>query len=225
MISSVLYGTDPTAVKWYEYDDQGDLVRQGMDVDTLIYNYSGHKIVKSHLNKKLTWDAKTEYTKDTTGRIISSIIYDEKEQEISRFQYFYNDQGFLVKSIQKTLSTNAQYTHEFVYESGNLQEVKTYDAQGHHDSRYVYQYYKDVPNVLNMNLHQVFDDMMPNERLGKMSKNMVSLLANVSISGDTLSLLKYKYQMPKGDSIMICAQSDVLNGFETKIIYYFTNKK
>jgi hypothetical protein len=219
MILSVSYGTDPAAVKWYEYNDRGDLVRQGMDVDTLIYNYAEHKIVKSHLNKKLTWDAKTEYTKDAVGRIINSIIYDEKDQVVSRFQYVYNDQGYLVKTIQKTLATNAQYTNEFVYESANLQEVKTYDAQGNHDSRYVYQYYKDIPNVLNMNLNQVFDEMIPNERLGKMNKNMVSQLANISKEGDTLSLVKYKYQMPKGDSILMCNQSDVLNEFDTDVIY------
>lgn len=224
MILSVSYGTDPTALKWYEYDEQGDLVRQGMDVDTLIYNYTEHKIVKSHLNKKLSWDAKTEYTTDTTGRIISSIIYDEKDQEVSRFQYVYNDQGYLVKSIQKTLATNAQYTHEFIYESANLQEVKTYDAQGNHDSRYVYQYYKDIPNVLNMNLNQVFDEMMPNARLGKMDRNMVSQLANISKEGDTLSLVKYKYQLPKGDSIKMCTQSDVLNGFETEISYHLKKR-
>jgi hypothetical protein len=219
MILSVSYGTDPAAVKWYEYNDRGDLVRQGVDVDTLIYNYAEHKIVKSHLNKKLTWDAKTEYTKDAVGRIINSIIYDEKDRVVSRFQYVYNDQGYLVKTIQKILATNAQYTNEFVYESANLQEVKTYDAQGNHDSRYVYQYYKDIPNVLNMNLNQVFDEMIPNERLGKMNKNMVSQLANISKEGDTLSLVKYKYQMPKGDSILMCNQSDVLNEFDTDVIY------
>jgi hypothetical protein len=224
MILSVSYGTDPTAIKWYEYDEKGDLVRQVMDVDTLIYNYAEHKIVKSHLNKKLTWDAKTEYTTDTIGRIISSIIYDENDQEVSRFHYVYNDHGYLEKSTQKTLATNAQYTHEFIYESANLQEVKTYNAQGNYVSRYIYQYYMDIPNVLNMNLHQIFDDMIPNERLGKMDKNMISQLTNISKEGDTLSLVKYKYQMPKGDSKMICTQSDVLNGFDTEISYHLKKK-
>lgn len=224
MISSVSYGTDPTAVKWYEYDHQGDLIRQGMSIDTIAFDYFKNKIVKRHLNKKLSWDAKTEYTTDNIGRVTSSVMYDEKDKEISRFQYFYDDHGYLIRTLQQTLATGAQYINNYVYESGNLKEVKTYNAQGAEDSRYTYEYYLDQPNVLNLSLQQISDDMLCNERLGKMSKNMVSQLANISKEGDTLSLIKYKYQMIKDDSMMRCAQSDVLNEFDTDVIYHFKKR-
>lgn len=224
MISSVSYGTDPIAVKWYEYDNQGDLIRQGMSIDTIAFDYFKNKIVKRHLNKKLSWDAKTEYTTDNSGKVTSGVMYDEKDKEISKFQYFYNDYGYLIKTMQQTLATGAHYINNYVYESGNLKEVKTYNAQGMEDSRYAYEYYPDQPNVLNLALQQISDDMLSNERFGKLSKNMVSQLANISKEGDTLSLIKYKYQMIKDDSMMRCAQSDVLNEFDTDVIYHLKKR-
>lgn len=224
MISSVSYGTDPTAVKWYEYDHKGDLIRQAMSIDTVTFDYFKNKVVMRHLNKKLSWNAKTEYTTDNNGRVTSSILYDEKDKEISRFQYFYDEHGYLIRTQQQTVATGAQYINNYVYESGNLKEVKTYNAQGAEDSRYAYKYYLDQPDVLNLSLQQISDDMLCNERFGKTSKNMVSQFVNISKEGDTLSLVKYKYQMIKGDSMMRCAQSDVLNEFDTEVLYHFKKR-
>ncbi len=219
MISSVSYGADPEAEKWYEYDEHGNIIRQGMSIDTLLFDYGKNKIIKRHLNKKLSWDVRTDYTTDSVGRVISSVIYDENDQEISSLRYLYDNQGYLIRTLQQTIASGVQYANDFVYESGNLKEVKSYNADGCDNTRYVYKYYLDQPNVLNLCFQQIFDDMLPNDRLGKLNKNMVSQLANISKEGDTLSLMKYKYQMIEGDSMMRCVQSDVLNEFDTDVIY------
>lgn len=224
LISSVSYGSDPEAVKWYEYDKDGNIIGQGISIDTVVFDYGENKIIKRHLNKKLNWDARTDYTTDSVGRVISSVIYDENDQEISRLQYFYNDHGYLIRTLQQTITSGAQYVNDFVYEFGNLKEIKTYNTEGGDDTRYVYKYYTDQPNLLNLCLQQIFDDMLPNDRLGKLSKNMVSQLANISKEGDTLSLLKYKYQMIEGDSIMRCVQYDVLNEFDTDVIFHLKKR-
>jgi len=221
VISSISYGTDPTAVKWYEYNQQGDLIRQGMLIDTIVFEYFENKIVRRHLNKKLSLDATTEYFIDNTGRVISSNLYDEKNKEISWFQYFYDDNGYLIKTVQQTLATGAQYISNNVYESGNLKEVISYNTQGEEESKYVYEYYPDQPDDFNLDIHEISENILPNERLGKRNKNMVSQITNITNEGDTLAILKYKYNVVDKNSKMICYQSDVLNGFDIDISYHF----
>lgn len=224
LIKTVSYGTDPEAVKWFEYDGNGDIIKQGVSTDTVVFVYSKNKIIKRHLNKKLSWDSKTEYITNEAGRIISSAIYDEKDQEISRFEYLYDEKGYLLSTRQKVLSTDTEYLSEFVYESGNLKEVLMYNFKGEYSSKYAFDYYKNQPNIFNLNLQQISDDIFNNERLGKRSQKMISQLANISKEGDTLSLLKYTYDEMEGDSILRAFQNDVLNDFNTVVKYKFIKR-
>jgi hypothetical protein len=223
-ISFITYGIDPDAEKWYEYLDNGDLSRQSAFIDTIVFTYSNDQIIKRYLDKNATWQSKIKYITDVSGKIISSNIYDKADQEISRYKFEYNTDGYLIKTIQDVLTSGASYINEFVYESGNFKEVKAYDIYGKYSSKYAYEYYSDQPNVFNMNVHQMMDDIFPNERLGKMNKNMISQMANISKEGDTLSLLKFKYDSIQNDSTMTEYQSDVLNEMDTELIYHFKKK-
>lgn len=122
------------------------------------------------------------------------------------------------------LSTDTEYLSEFVYESGNLKEVLMYNFKGEYSSKYAFDYYKNQPNIFNLNLQQISDDIFNNERLGKRSQKMISQLANISKEGDTLSLLKYTYDEMEGDSILRAFQNDVLNDFSTEVKYKFIKR-
>lgn len=224
LVATVSYGTDPESKRWFEYDDKGDIVQQGISDDTVVFDYSKNKIIKRHLNKKTSWDAKTEYVTNEDGCIMSSSIYDENSDEISSFKYLYDGQGYLIRTLQNVLSTDAEYTNEFVYESGNLKEVLMYDSKGAYSSKYAFNYNSDQPNLFNLNLQQISDDIFPNERMGKMNKDKVSQIAQISQEGDTLSLLKYTYNVIEGDSIIRGFQHDVLNEFRTELKYEFKKR-
>jgi hypothetical protein len=224
LIKTVSYGTDPEAVKWFEYGDNDDIIKQGISADTVEFVYSKNKIIKRHLNKKISWEAKTEYITNEDGRVISSAIYDEIDHEISRFEFLYDEKGYLLRTRQKVLTTGAEYSSEFVYESGNLKEVLMYNFKGEYSSKYAFDYYANQPNIFNLNLQQISDDIFHNERLGKRNKNMISQLANISKEGDTLSHIKYRYDKMEGDSVLRAFQNDVLNDFNTELKYKFIKK-
>jgi hypothetical protein len=223
-ISHITYGTDPDAEKWYEYNENGDLSRQSAFIDTIIFTYEGNQIIKRYLDKNSNWQAKIVYHTDTSGKVISSNIYDEDDNEISRYKFEYNAEGYLAKTIQDVLTSGATYVNEFIYENGNLKEVLAYNNQGQYSSKYAFEYYSDLAYVFNINVNQIMDDNFPNERLGKMNKNMIMQMANVSKEGDTLSLVKYRYD-PVTNGKLKEFQSDVLNEFDTELIYHFVNKK
>jgi len=224
-IANITYGTDPDAVKWYEYNDNGDLNRQGMSVDTIIFDYTENKIVKRHLDKKHSWQSRVEYTTDRNGRITESIGFDENDKEISRNEFFYDEEGYLIKNIELVLASGSKYSNVYMYESDNLKEVKAFDMYGKHSSSYAFEYYPDKANNLNLFMQQISDDIFPNARLGKKNKNMVSQMSNISKEGDTLSLLKYSYSEEDNDKLMKEFQSDVLNEFETELTYHFKKNK
>ena len=223
-ISFISYGTDPEAEKWYEYNNKGDLTRQGMSVDTIVFEYADHQIVKRHLDKKNSWQSRIDYTTDQNGRITESRCYDENDKEISKNQFIYDAEGYLIKNIEVVLTSGSKYNNEYIYEDGNLKEVKTYSAKGSVSSRYVYEYYSDKPNNVNLFMQQISEDIFPNERLGKKNKHMVRQFANISAEGDTLSLLKYNYPNQDKNDILVEKQNDVLNEFETVISYHFKTK-
>lgn len=223
-ISYITYGTDINAEKWYEYNKNGDLIRQSISKDTIVFEYLDHKIIKKSIDKKLKWLSKVEYSTDQNGRIISSLLYDDNDQEISKYRFEYNDEGFLSKTIQDVLKSGATYIIKFVYQNGNLTEVLECNHQGQYSSKYVCEYYTDMPNVFNMPFHHMMDDIFPNERLGKMNRNMIKQMSNISKEGDTLSLVKYQYD-PLSNGKLKEYQTDVLNEYDTELIYHFTKNK
>lgn len=223
-IAFITYGTDPDAEKWFEYNDKGDLIIQSISGDTIIYEYSENKIVKRHLDKKLSWQSRVEYTIDKNGRIVSSMSYDENDKEISKNEFLYNDEGYLIKNIEVIQKTGSKYINEYFYEEGNLKEVKAFDVSGKNNSSYAYEYFKDKDNLLNLFMQQISDDIVPNGRFGKKNRNMVKQMSNISKEGDTLSLLNYRYADDVNDSIMKEFQTDVLNEFDTELTYHFSKK-
>ena len=224
-ISYIRYGTDPNAVKWYKYDEKGDLVKQGMSADTIVFDYSETKIIKRHLDKKNSWLSRIEYTTNQNGRITGSISFDENDKEISKINYFYNAGGYLIKSIEFMVGKGSNFTNEYFYEAGNLKEVKTFTMKGDYNSSYVFDYYPEKMNTLNLCTQQISDDIFPNNRLGIKNINLVRQMSNISKEGDTLSLLKYSYADENNTKILREFQSDVLNEFDTEVTYHFSNKK
>lgn len=222
-IAFITYGTDPDAEKWYEYNDKGDLTRQVMSVDTIVFEYADHQIVKRHLNKKNSWQSRIVYTTDQNGRISQSRCYDENDKEISQNKFMYNAQGYIIKNIEVVLASGSINTNEYMYEDGNLIEVKSFLSSGLFSSRYVYEYFSDKPDNLNLFMQQISDDIFPNQRLGKKNKNMVRQFSNIDATGDTLSLLKYTYPEQDKKDMLTQKQSDVLNEFEAVITYHFNS--
>ncbi len=119
------------------------------------------------------------------------------------------------------LASGSKYTNEYVYEAGNLKEVKAYDMTGKNTSKYTYEYFTDKKYLLNLFMQQISDDIFPNERLGKKNKNLVKQFSNIDVAGDTLSMVKYTYIQQDKKDILVQKERDVLNEFETVIIYHF----
>jgi len=220
----ITYGSNPDVEKWYEYNEKGDITRQAIAKDTIVYEYADHKIIKKHLDKKLNWLATVIYNTDKSGRIISSLLYDEKDQEISKYKFEYNGEGYLSKTTQDVKMSGATYINEFIYENSNLKEVIEYNSEGQYIAKYAYEYFADLSNSINIPFHHMIDDVFPNERLGKMNRNMVKQMSNISKEGDTLSLVKYQYD-PLSSGKLKEYQSDVRNEFDTELIYHFTKNK
>ncbi|MEP7196625.1 MAG: hypothetical protein ABI851_08900 [Saprospiraceae bacterium] len=217
----VTYNNDPNSEARYSYNSSGDLIRQSMAGDTILYNYSSNKISKFHVNRKLNWLSRIDYTTDSTGRILHSLTFDENNKQISQFTFAYNKDGFLTETNEEIFSSGKHYINKFFYREGNLIEIKSYNDLGKLGSRYVYDYYSGKFNELNLFIQQFSDDIFPNERLGKQNKNLIKLSANISKEGDTLSLVKYQYASEGNKNLLIQTQTDVLNEFTTVIRYHF----
>jgi len=221
LISHVTYGTDPEAEKWYEYTADGDLFRYNSLIDTVILTYSQDTISKRYFNKSSDWLTEVKYYLDKSGKAVASSIFDQDKEEISRYKFEYNDQGYLSKALQDVLTSGSSYLNEFLYNDGNLSEVIMYSADGERTQRYVYDYYADKENVLNIFMHGILDDFLMKDRLGKLNKNLVKQMACISMEGDTLSLLKFNYQENNENNQFTEIIIDELNELETVKIYHF----
>jgi hypothetical protein len=221
LISHVTYGTDPEAEKWYEYTPDGDLFRYNSIIDTVLLTYSQDTIYKRYFNKSSDWLTEIKYYLDKSGKVIGSSILDQEKEEISRYKFEYNDQGYLSKALQDVLTSGSSYLNEFLYNDGNLTEVIMYTADGEPGQRYVYEYYMDKANELNIFMHGILDDFLMKDRLGKLNKNLVKQMACISMEGDTLSLLKFSYPENKENNQFTEIITDDLNEIETVKIYHF----
>ncbi len=220
-IAYITYGTDPNAEKWYEYNEKGDLIRQAISVDTIVFEYNNNKIVKRHLDKKSSWQSRIDYITDQNGRITVSECYDENDKLVSKNQFLYDAEGYLIKIIEDVITSKSKYINEYAYKSGNLKEVKSYTSSGSLNSRYIYEYYPERPNNINLFMQQISDDIFPNGRLGKKNTNMVRQISNIGVAGDTLSLLKYEFINQPAKDKMVQKEVDVLNEFESVITFHF----
>ncbi|MBK8700740.1 MAG: hypothetical protein IPN29_14855 [Saprospiraceae bacterium] len=166
-IAFVTYGTDPDAQKWFTYDAAGQLIRAGAYIDTIFFTYKRDSIVKYYADKNNHWDASIGYALDKNGRVISSSIRDDDYNEISNYRFVYDGNGYLVRTSEQLASTGSSFVNQFAYIGGNLSEIKCFSADGRLSSRYLYDYYPDKVNDLNLFLHSITDDHFTHERLGR----------------------------------------------------------
>lgn len=219
-VTHISYGTDPEAEKWYEYTDHGDIYRYNAYIDTVVFTYSIDKVYKRYFNKSNQWLTEIIYDIDSTGKAIASTVFAEDKEVISNYRFEYNNDGYLIRTIQNVLASGNRYINDFKYTEGNLTEILTYTFDGRPAGRYVYEYYADKPNALNIFMHGILDDFMMKNRLGKLNKNMVSQMANISIEGDTLSLVKITYPESRDNNKIIENMHDILNEIEVEKTYH-----
>ena len=217
----ISYGDNPGAEKWYEYYSNGDLKRYNSFIDTIELQYQKDSIIKIYSNNGNEWLTKIIYQLDYKNRVVTSTIWVEKNEKLSSYIFEYTKEGYLSKTVQTVFATGYSYVQEFKYIDGNLSEIQTYTYDGKPASRYIYSYYPDQPNILNLFFESILDDYFTNERLGKMNKNLVKEMVNLSIEGDTLSWLKYKYYTDPGNKFLKQHETDVLNNNSTERIFHF----
>ncbi|MGB4959139.1 MAG: DUF4595 domain-containing protein [Saprospiraceae bacterium] len=220
-IAFITYDTDPDFKRWYEYNEIGDFTRQGSLGDTIMYAYTKNKITKKHNKKANSIQSTVIYTTDDSGLITSSEVYEENDKMVSTYRFEYNVAGYLVKLTREDTNGGQKYIQTYTYKDGNLLEVKGMDQSGVSSSKYVYDFYPDQMNHLNLFSEQILEDIFPNERLGKMNKNLIRQFVYIDTSGDTLSHIKYEY-LDEGDkNILVQKEIDVINASETIIKYHF----
>ncbi|MBK8622282.1 MAG: hypothetical protein IPN79_11110 [Saprospiraceae bacterium] len=223
LISSVSYGSDPDAEKWYKYNSEGEFLTCFSLIDTVNFFYFQDSIVKKYGKSSGQWQTSVTYFLDKNQKVESSIIRGENDESISSYRFYYDTEGYLTETVQDVYASGNTYRQTMTYENGNLKEIITFTFDGRPYGKYVYEYYKDKKNVLNHNLFHILEDYVSKERLGKGNKNLIRSMANVSVDGDTLSILSFTYPEPKNDLTLIQIESDVLNENTTERIYHFTH--
>lgn len=225
-IIRVDYGADPEAIKTFEYNTDGDLLKQSLsNGDTVIYNYTENTITKVFKDNANVWISKIEYILNEKGKIINSKTIDDNNKVVSKSTFEYNNGDYLIKTYQTVVETGEIFTNELIYENGNLKEIVIVNPKKKILSTYHFNYHDDKANVFNLFLDGIYDDIFPNERLGKKNKNRVKEMANISLEGDTLSLLHYQYEDTKNENFLSYKLRDVLNDNETIVTYYFNQNK
>ena len=225
-IIRITYDSDPNAVKTFEYNTNGDLIKQNLsNGDTINYEYTKSNIIKDFKDNANVWIAKIEYDINEKGKIVSSKTTDENNKVVSKSKFEYNAEDYLIKTFQTVVETGKVFTNELNYTNGNLKEIVVNNPEGKILSTYHFNYYDDKPNVFNLFLDGIFDDIFPNERLGKKNKNLVKTMTNISVEGDTLSMLNYEYLEINDENQVSFKMIDVSNNNETFITYYFNQNK
>lgn len=225
-ISRVTYDADPEAIKTFEYSTNGDLLKQSLsNGDTVLFNYTENTITKVFKDNDNVWISKIEYNLNEKGRIINSKTIDDNNRVVSKSAFEYNNEDYLIKTFQTIVETGKIFTNELNYENGNLKEIVIVNPEEKILSTYHFNYYDDKANVFNLFLDGIYDDIFPNERLGRKNKNIVKQMANISLEGDTLSLLQYQYEDTNNENSLSYKLKDVLNENETIVTYYFNQDK
>lgn len=221
LVSSISYGIDPDAEKWYEYNNEGEILRYNSIIDTVSFMYTKDSIVKKYGNSANQWQTSVTYYLNQYGRADSSSIRGENDELISTYRFEYDDMGYLVKTIQDVFTSGNKYKQTMTYKDGNLDEIVTYTFEGKPYARYVYTYYPDKENLLNINLHHILEDFLSKDRLGKGNRNLIRSMVNVSMDGDTLSQLAFSYPNPVKENTLIQVEEDILNENSTERTYHF----
>ena len=123
-ISRVTYDADPGALKTFEYNPSGDLLKLSLsNGDTVIFNYTENTITKVFKDNDNVWISKIEYNLNEKGRIISSRTIDDNNKVVSKSTFEYNNEDYLIKTFQTIVETGKIFTNELNYENGNLKEI------------------------------------------------------------------------------------------------------
>ena len=221
IVTSITYGSDPDAQKDYTYNSEGEIMKYATLGDTVTFIYTSDSIIKSYSANINQWISSIVYKTDQYGKAISSVIYGAYEKPLSEYQFRYNAEGQLIETIQKVYETGFTYRQVMKYENGDLVEIIEYGHDGNPNAKYIYNYYLDKDNKLNINMHHVLDDFLSNGRLGKGNQHLVKDLTNMSMEGDTLSHLRFSYPQPQAEDILLEIEEDVWNEFVTERTYHF----
>lgn len=224
LVSSITYGTDPDVTKGYTYNAGGDIITYYSVTDTVTFTYFADSIVKYYGNRSGQWQTSVTYFLNKNNHNIdSSAIRGENNEIISGYRFLYNQEGYLIETVQYVFTSGNTYRQTMSYENENLKEITTYTFDGRPYGKYIYTYFEDKKNVLNVDLFHILEDFLCKNRLGKGNKNLLRSVANVSTEGDTLSLLSFTYPEPKKDLTLIQTETDVLNENTTERTYHFTH--
>ncbi len=221
LVSVITYASDPDAQKDYTYNHEGEIMKYTTLGDTVNFMYTSDSIVKSYSANINQWISSIVYKLDQNGKAKSSVIYGAYEEPLSEYKFLYNADGQLIETIQKVYETGFTYRQVMKYENGDLVEIIEYGHEGNANAKYVYNYYLDKENKLNINMHHVLDDFLSNGRLGKGNQHLVKDLTNMSMEGDTLSHLRFSYPGPHTEDKMLEIEEDVWNEFVTERTYHF----
>ncbi|MCB0648726.1 MAG: hypothetical protein KDC49_18780 [Saprospiraceae bacterium] len=221
IVTSITYGSDPDAEKDYTYNSEGEIMKYTTLGDTVTFRYTIDSIVKSYSASINQWISSIVYKLDQNGKAISSVIYGAYQKPLSEFQFLYNAEGQLSETMQKVYETGFTYRQVMKYENGDLVEIIDYEHNGNPSAKYVYNYYLDKENKLNINMHHALDDFLSKDRLGKGNQHMVKDLTNISMDGDTLSHLRFSYPQQQAENILLEIEEDVWNEFVTERTYHF----
>lgn len=225
-IIKITYDEDPGAVKLFSYKPDGDILKQSLsNGDTVMYNYTDNTITKLFKDNANVWISKIVYKLNEKGKIIQSTTIDDNNKVVSKSAFEYNNEDHLIETFQTVTETGKIFKNELKYSNGNLNEIVIISPEYKILSKYNFEYYDDKPNICNLFLDGIYDDIFPKERLGKKNKNLVRQMVNLSVEGDTLSWLKYLYEDSKNENKLSFKLKDVLNENETKVTYYFNEDK
>lgn len=221
LVTMITYGEDPLATKKYFYNAANELVTYYNAEDTVDLIYTKDSVIKNFKKKPNQWYAAICYYLNPNGKVDSSIRRDNNLNPIHITRYKYDKDGYLNEVTETIPSSKKSYRYTLSYSNGNLIEIITYNADNKPYSKYLYSYFEDNNNFLNIDNIQATDDFLDNEKLGRKNRNMIKNQVNVSIEGDTLAFLRFNYPQSKYANTRVQITEDVLNEFTTECTYHF----
>ena len=221
-LASISYPEDGLSRKNFVYDSSGNLIKFNSISDTAYYTYSKDLIHRKWVNNTGETISEQTFTLDKNGKIVASTFTESTIGKIYETTYAYNSDGFLIKVITKNFTTGKDNITEHIYEGANLVRTR-YLIGDKLDMEVTFQYDTAKQNKIALNVASV-DEYFTDQRMGKLSKNVLTESLSRSAQGDTMSHLKYKNEFDKEGYLLKTTEQDLLNEISVEKLYHYKSK-
>ncbi len=219
----IVYPAEPHFSMAFFYNVAGDIETLYHSMDTARYSYTSDSITIVWTDRAGDVMVSHRLRNDAAGRILSSVVRDRDDNQLTRSSYLYDEDGYLLRQQRINMRSLDTFSLDFAYVAGNLSRVAI-ARNGEHYDWYYYLYDTGLRNPWHVNIDLLDGEYFTNERLGRHNRNLMHMMYRLNTSGDTTAKRHYRYDTDAAGYVTARYAFDNPGDTETERRYTYSNE-